>query len=191
MKISFKRIKQTGLCLLAVLLVASLTIAALPVNTVQASSTNFSTQLLDQPTPPPTGGQNQGTGLLEKALEREQKINENLVKILDKSDKVVTRLEEAIATGQEKKQDVSALKDALKELKKQISTAHDAHDQAAGLLAHPTGFDKDGVVTDRQLALETVRKIHQVQQEARHQIGDSIKDALKAVREFRQDNPAE
>ena len=191
MKTAFKRIKQTGLCLLAVLLVASLTIAAIPVNTVQASSTNFSTQLLDQPTTPPTGGQDQGTGLLEKALEREQKINENLVKILDKSDKVVTRLEEAIATGQEKKQDVSALKDALKELKKQISTAHDAHDQAAGLLAHPAGFDKDGVVTDRQLALETVRKIHQVQQEARHQIGDSIKDALKAVREFRQDNPAE
>jgi len=103
----------------------------------------------------------------------------------------VIRLEVAIAAGQEKKQDISALEDALKELKKQISAAHVAHDQAAGLLAHPAGFDKDGAVTDHQLALETVRKIHQIQQEARHQIGDSIKDALKAVREFRQDNPAE
>jgi hypothetical protein len=190
MKTPFKKYRKTGLCLLAVLLVASLTIATIPASTVQASSTGISTPLFDQPNTPPTGSQGPGTGLLGKALEREKKINRNLANTLDKTDNVVTRLEEAITTGQEKKRDVSALVDALKKFKEQISTARVAQNQAAGLLAHPAGFNQDGTVTDRDLAFKTIREIHQVQQDIRRQIGDSIKDALKAVREYHQDNPA-
>jgi hypothetical protein len=190
MKTQTKRINRAGLSLLAALLVASLTIAALPVNTVQASGTIASTQPSVESTPPPTGDQAWGTGLLEKALVREQKINENLVKILDKSEKIATRLEESITAGQEKKQDVSFLEEALKELKKQIIAARVAQDQVAGLLAQPAGFSKDGAVTDPQLALQTVREVHRIQQDAHRLIGDSIKDALNAARKYRQDNPA-
>lgn len=190
MKTQTKRINRAGLSLLATLLVASLTIAALPVNTVQASGTITSTQPFVESTPPPTGDQAWGTGLLEKALVREQKLNENLVKILDKSEKIATRLEEAITAGQEKKQDVSYLEEALKELKKQIIAARVAQDQAAGLLAQPAGFSKYGTVIDRQLALKTVREVHRIQQDTRRLIGDSIKDALNAARKYRQDNPA-
>jgi small-conductance mechanosensitive channel len=191
MKTLLKRINRIGLSLLAALLTVSLAIAALPLNAVQASGTNLNTLPLLESTPPPTGGQAWGSGLLEKALEREQKINENLVKVLDKADKVATRLEETIATGQEEKRDVSALENALKELKKQLSAVRVAHDQAAGLLAQPAGFNRGGAVTDRQLALKTVREIHQVQQDARQQIGNSIKDTLNAVREYRRNNPAD
>jgi len=149
------------------------------------------TQPLEEKTPPPSDGQGRDTGLLEKALAREQKTNESLATAFDKADEVVTRLKEAIATGQEKQLDVSALEDALKELNGQISAARAAHDRAARLLATPAGFGKDGLVIDRQLALETVGKIHRAQQVARQLLGDSIKDALKAVREYRQDNAVE
>jgi len=191
MKTPSKSIKQAGLTVLASLLIVSLAISMLPANIVQASGTVSGTWPFVESTPPPTGDQAWGTGMLEKVLEREQKFNENLAGILDKADKAVTRLEEAIAAGKEEKRDVSALEDALVELTGQIGAARIAHDQAASLLAHPAGFDKAGAVTDRQLALETVREIHQIQQDARQQIGDSIKDALNAVRNYRQDNPAE
>jgi hypothetical protein len=191
MKTLSKKIKRIGLGLLAALLAASLTIAALPVNAVHASGANTNTLPLMESTPPPAGDQARGTGMLEKALVREQKFNDNLTRVIEKADQVVTRLEEVIATGQEQKRDVSALETALKKLNKQISAARAAHDQAAGLLEKPAGFSRDGMVTDRQLALETVREIHRIQQTARQQISDSIKDALKAVREYQQDNPVD
>lgn len=191
MKTLSKSIKRAGLTVLASLLIVSLVISMLPANTVQASGTISSTRPLVESTPPPTGDQAWGTGMLEKALEREQKFNENLARTLDKADKAVTRLEGAIATGREDKRDVSALEDALEALTEQIASARIACDQAASLLAHPAGFDKAGAVSDRQLALETVREIHQMHQDARQQIGDSIKDALNAMRDYCQDNPAE
>jgi hypothetical protein len=191
MKTPSKSIKQAGLTVLASLLIVSLAIPMLPANTVQASDTISSTRPFEESTPPPTGDQAWGTGMLEKALKREQKFNENLTGILEKADKAVTRLEGAIDTGKEEKRDVSALENALVELTGQIGAARIAHDQAASLLAHPAGFDKAGAVTDRQLALETVREIHQIQQNARQQICDSIKDAINAMRDYRQDNPAE
>jgi hypothetical protein len=191
MKTPTKKIKRVGLSMMAALLAASLTIAALPVNAVHASGANINTLPLMESTPPPAGDQAKGTGILEKALVGERKINDGLARVLGKADKVVTRLEEAINNGRENKRDVSALETALKELNKQIGAAHAAHDQAAVLLENPAGFSKDGTVTDRQLALETVREIHRIQQDARQQIGGSIKDTLKAVREYHQDNPAD
>ncbi|GEM_PF-5693114 len=191
MKTPSKRIKQRGLYLLAALLVASLTIAAIPVSTVQASSAIVSTPQRDQPVPPPTGTRDPGTQLLEKSLARERKVNENLAKSIDKTDKLVTRLEEAIASGQENDRDVSALVAGLKALNQRINAAHIALDRAAGLLAHPAGFNQDGTVADRALATRTIREIHQIQQDVRRQIGAAAKDALQTVRDYQRDNAAD
>ena len=94
---------------------------------------------------------------------------------------------QVITNGKTNNRDVPALEDMLKELKEQIVKARAVHERAASLLTDPAGFDEDGQVTDRKIALETVKEIRHLQQETRKLIGDSIRDAFQAIREFRQD----
>jgi hypothetical protein len=188
MKAQSNKNVRIGTTALAVILATSLTLSLIPAGAVQASD-SLATPLPDEWTPPQNQGEGWGPGLLEKALRREQNANENLSTLLDKSDKAVIRLEEAIAKGQENNKDVSALEDALEELNSQIIAARADHDRAADLLENSAGFNKDGQVTNRKVALETVKEIRQIQQELRKSIGDALKDALKAIREYCQDNP--
>jgi hypothetical protein len=188
MKAQSSKNVRIGTAALAVILATSLTFSLIPAGAVQASDSP-ATPLPDEWTPPQDQGEGWGSVLLEKALRREQNANENLSKLLDKSDKAVIRLEEAIAKGQENNQDVSALEDALEKLNSQIIAARADHDRSVDLLANPAGFDKDGQVTNRKVALETVKEIHQIQQDLRISIGNALKDALKTIREYYQDNP--
>jgi hypothetical protein len=190
MKTRSGRYMRPAMAALALLLAASLTLALIPAGTAQASSDQGS-PVLDEGTPPQKDGEGRGAGLLEKALQFEQKANERYSTLLEKADQALTRLEEAIANGKDDNRDVSALEDVLEELSGQITAARAAHEHAAGLLAQPPGFDENDQITDRTTAFETVKKIRQLHQEIRKLIGDSLKDALRAVREFRQARPVD
>ncbi|MGB8252273.1 MAG: hypothetical protein WCF08_03600 [Anaerolineaceae bacterium] len=164
------------------ILIASLMIALIPMGTVRADSPS------QEGTPTTPINKGKGSALLEKALQREQKVNANLVGLFEKADKAISKLQDAIQNGKTNGKDVKTLKEALDEINNQITSARVAHDKAAGLLNRPAGFDDTGKVTDAKLAVGTIREIGEYQREARHLIGDSIKDAVRAIREFRQDN---
>ncbi len=177
--------KKTWLKFATGILIASLAIALIPLGSVQAESPNQAGN------PIPEGDGNRGVAFLEKALQREQKASENLVNLFDRADKLIAKLEDAIKNGKANDKDVSALEDVLDELNDQLASARSAHAMAANLLKSHAGFNKDGKVTDGKSALETIREVGKLQREARHLIGDTLKNALQAIRECRQDNWAE
>ena len=175
---------------LAMILAASLGLATIPNDSVQA----FNTQAIpvtDEVTPPVSEGEGRGAGWFEKALQRELKVNLNLTSLLGKADKAATRLKEAIAKGQANDWDVSDLEKELEKLTGQLVKARASHARAAELLANPAGFDKNGQVINQEVALESVKEIHQLQQEVRRLLGNTIRGALEAIRGYCQDNSIE
>ena len=180
-----KKDKKTRLRIMTGVLIASLVIALIPLGSVRAENPNQE----DNPIPQGVGGR--GVAFLEKALQREQKASENLLNLFEKADKLITNLEDAIENGEANGKDVSAVEDTLAELNSQLASARSAHDEAASLLTSHAGFDDSGKVTDGKSALATIRMVGKHQREVRRLIGDSLKDALRAIRECRQDNQAE
>jgi hypothetical protein len=178
---------QIGVAALVVMLAVSAMLVAVPAGVVQASSTTAITSHDEQA---PTGDAGEGlrVGTLEKALKRERQVHENLTALLVKADKSAIRLEEAITTGQANDRDVSELQDALEELTTQITAARAAHAQVADLLKNPKGFNHDGQVVDRQVALDTIKQIHLVQQDIRQLLGNSLRDTMQAIRDYCQEN---
>jgi len=185
MNIQSNKHRNTLLVIVTGVLIASLMIALIPMSTVQADSSS------QEAAPTAPGNEGRGSAFLEKTLKREQKVNDNLVSLFDKADKVFTKLQDAIQNGKTNGKDVSAFEYALEELNNQITSARAAHDKAASLLNSHAGFDDTGKVTNAKLAVQTIREVGKYQREARHLIGDSVKDALSAIRECRQGNQAE
>jgi hypothetical protein len=176
-----------GMVALAMILSASLVLAAIPSGAVQASNGQI-IPVTDEETPPISVREGREAGLLEKALRREMKINKSLSTLLKKADAAVIRLEEAITQGQANDRDVSALENELEKLTGQLIIARTAHERAADLLLNPAGFDANGQVINREIALESIKKIHQIQQEVRQAIGISLRDALRSLRDYHRDN---
>jgi len=172
---------------LALILAASLGLATVPNHSVQALYTQAS-PVTDEVTPPVSENEGRGAGWLEKALLSELKVNLNLSSLLGKADKAVTRLEDAITKGQANDWDVTNLENELEKLTGQLIKARAAHARAAELLADPAGFDEDGQTINRDVARESVKEIHQLQQEVRQLLGNSLRGALEAIRGFCQDN---
>jgi hypothetical protein len=172
---------------LVVMLTVSAMLIAVPIGDVQASSTT-AIPPHDEQTPTGDAGEGWKAGMLEKALKRERQVHENLTALLVKADKSVNRLEEAITTGQANDREVSDLQDALEKLTTQIAAARTAHAQVADLLKNPKGFNHDGQVVDRQVALDTIKQIHLVQQDIRQLLGNSLRETMQAIRDYCQDN---
>jgi hypothetical protein len=176
-----------GMVALAMILSASLVLAAIPTGAAQASNGQI-IPVTDEETPPISIREGGKAGMLEKALRREIKINESLSTLLGKADEAVIRLEEAITQGQANDRDVSALENELEKLTGQLIIARTLHDRAADLLVNPAGFDANGQVINREIALESIKKIHQVQQDIRQALGISLWDALRSLRDYHRDN---
>jgi hypothetical protein len=172
-----------GMAALSMILAASLGLATIPTGAVQANI-----QVTDDETLPMIDREGGGAGVLEKVLRREMKINNSLYTLLRKADKTVIQLEEAIAKGQANDWAVSDLENELEKLTRQLVKARASHARAAKLLADPAGFDGHGQVINREIAFQSVKQTHQIQQEVRHLLGSSLRDARQAIRDYRQDN---
>jgi hypothetical protein len=172
----------------AILIIAMLSLAifvVFPSSSAQASSGN------NESRPPTSGVSKVENALLERAFQREQIINRQLVNFLEKADSSLSRFDEAIANGETNKVDVSALIDARNILEDKITSAKANQLEAAKLLDEHPGFDSSGSVTNPKLALETIRSVSRIHKEARQMIGESIKNAYKAMREYHSDNSIE
>ena len=168
------------------ILAASLILATISTGVVQASG--IATMPVTDEEPPTLNDRGgRGDSMLERALRREVKINESLSTLLKKADETVIRLKGAISKGQANNRDVSMLENELEKLNGQLIIARAAHDRAAKLLSNPAGFDADGKVINREVAIESIQKIHQVQQDVRQTIGDALRNALRAFRDQCQD----
>ncbi len=74
---------------------------------------------------------------------------------------------------------------ALSTFQSEIAATQSAYDAASDILTTGAGFDADGLVTDRDLALETVTSARQSLLEAEQTLKQAVEDLQTAIREFR------
>ncbi len=111
---------------------------------------------------------------LERILERERSLLDNLQTHLENTPDVIARVEDGISRVQAAGYDTAALEAALASYEQGIAEAQAAADQAAAVLADPAGFDASGLVTDAAAARATLREA-----------GGDLRDALRALRAAR------
>jgi hypothetical protein len=173
-------IKKLALILLTVSLVAGLVWVALPTGTAAAASSQ-------QGTTTPGTNQNkdqnnvQGAARLQRLFQQEKRVQAVQTQTLERADKVSQRvstwIEELRGQG------------ALTPFKASVATAPGFHEQAAGLITSHPGFDADGKVIDLALARQTVKDIRDLQVQFRQTIRPALRELIKTVREYRQNNP--
>lgn len=125
---------------------------------------------------------------LENLLMREKIALNNQADRLAHTDDVVAKTEAFIQRMKDKGLDTSEVEEALASYQEGVQAAQEYHDQAAGILASPAGFDANGKVTDRKQALETVRTAGNALRRAHLEITEASMDLRAAVREFIEEN---
>jgi small-conductance mechanosensitive channel len=125
---------------------------------------------------------------IEQAYQRALKALDAQAKRLAGAGDRVQKLAEHIAGLKSQGKDTTALEEALAEFKTVLKDAHTTHDTAASMLKTHPGFDANGKVTDLQQARETVRASDQLLSEVHRDLRPSIRDLLRAVREYLRDN---
>ena len=158
--------------IISFILVAVLGLAALPLTPAQAA------------TEPEEGSYPR----LEELLRREQYALERQGERLAHTEEVKEKTQALIEKAQEKGLDTSDLEAALAAYQERLPVAQEHHDQAAGILANPAGFDPQGKVTDRKEALKTLRSAGEELRRAHLKITEASMDLRKAVRAFLQAN---
>jgi hypothetical protein len=93
---------------------------------------------------------------LENLLMREKIALNNQAARLDKARQTAAKAQTWIDNQKAKGKDTSTLTAGLADFNQGIISAQADHDQAAGILASPAGFDASGKVTDAAQALKTV-----------------------------------
>jgi tetratricopeptide (TPR) repeat protein len=163
-----------------VALVAALALAALPVMNAYASG-------LNDPTDPPTAETQQPSNeRLERAWARLQRVYERQGRILDRADEMDERIQGLIDRMNENGKDTVALQAALASYEEALKDAHPIYESAKGILNSHQGFDADGKLTDREKAVETVKKLRDKLNEIRQIVGEpgkALREAIKAFRE--------
>jgi hypothetical protein len=154
---------------------------AFPVKVVSAAG-------LEQDTQPPAADSTPDPARLEKLYQREQRLLEGQANRLERANEIAGRAEERIAQLKADGKDTTAMEEALATFKDQLVQAQTAHDAAAELLNTHAGFDSTGKVTDAATARETVKQAGQDLRETARILRSSIREVLRALREYRRDN---
>jgi hypothetical protein len=130
------------------------------------------------------GGQG-GNASPETMLKRLQDALEHQANRLERADNIIARSEEWIAEQKAEGEDVSDLEAALSAFKNAVVQAYDYHDEAAGLLSSPAGFDSTGKVTDETAARETLRNARIALRGAHLSLEKGVADFRLEVYEWR------
>ncbi len=149
------------------------------------------TAFADQGTPTPqaaTGTQSRTTAL-ERIYAREQEWLKRQADVLAKADTIAGKAQALIDKAKEKGLDVGKLQAALNAFEAQIAKAQRLHDRAAGILGAHEGFDSNGKVTDRVLALKTVKDAGNDLRSCHQTLVDAGKDLRDAIRDWRANHP--
>ena len=125
---------------------------------------------------------------LEQVYAREQNWLMKQGAQLTKANQVVTKVQDRINALQAKGKNVSALQTALDAFKASLATAQSDHDNAAAILATHAGFDSNGKVIDRTLALQTVRSAGKDLRACHRTLAEALKDLHGAILKWREAN---
>ncbi len=173
MKLKSKLYKVVGVLSIVGLVLAR--IAVLPVDMALAQSA----------TPPAKAGQQAHDERLAQWYQREQTWLNQQQQNLDRTNNIVTRVQQYIAAQQARGKDVTALQTALSAFQSQIATARSSHNTAATILSNHAGFDANGKVTDPNLARQTLLDGRQALRDAHLILRQAIVDLHRALREWR------
>ncbi|MBE3065986.1 MAG: hypothetical protein IMZ73_00940 [Chloroflexi bacterium] len=102
-----------------------------------------------------------------------------------KADEFITNAQSLIDKANQTGWDTSAVQVALNAFTAIIPTAQAAHNPGAAIIASHNGFNADGKVTDRAVAVETVKALGQVLKDTRlamNRTGQALREAVKAYR---------
>jgi hypothetical protein len=159
-------------------LVLAIGLAALPAAGVSAAS-------LRDETSPPTN-QQAGFARLERAWARTQTAYQRQGDRLAKAHGFISRAQSLIDKANQKGLDTSAVQAALNAFAEVIPAAQTAHDPGAAIIASHAGFDADGKLIDRTIAVGTVKALNQVIKDTRLAMNGTGQGMREAVKAFRQ-----
>lgn len=161
-----------------VVLVTAMALATLPLTYVYASE-------LNDPTSPPADNLQLSNERLEQVWVRLQRVHELQGRVLNRADRMTDRFQYLIDRMNENGKDTTDLQAALDAFEKALKEAHPVYESTKGIINPHQGFDADGKVTDREKAIETVKKLRDKMQEVRGIIGEPGKALREAIKTFR------
>jgi len=127
---------------------------------------------------------------MSKALAREQNWLNVQTQRLSNQNQIADKVQNLIDKAQSAGRDVTDLQAALNTFTSQIATAQTSHQNAANILSAHNGFDGSGNVTDSVAARQTLQAARQALLDAHNMIHQALVDLQKAVKAWRQANPA-
>ncbi len=127
--------------------------------------------------------------VLEKAFAAEQNRLSIQEANLDKTNDIVTRVENLIEKAKANNLDTSALESALDTFNAQIANARSAHATAASIISTHAGFNPNGKVTNVATAKQTVLDARQALKNAANILAQAVKDLKAAVQAWRDAHP--
>ena len=142
------------------------------------------TAFADGGTPPTKEGKD--GKYLEKMLQGERERLSKQQAYLDKAGEFATKAQGRIDELKAKGKDTSALEAALAAFKQGIAAAQAAHDRARSILDAHAGFDRDGHVTDRDQAKQTLKDARQALKDAQEALRQAEMGLRKALKDYRE-----
>ena len=125
---------------------------------------------------------------LSKAFAAEKTWLDKQQTAIEKSDKVVTKVEEFIDKAAAKGLDVTVLENALAAFTAAMPAVRTEHQNADSILSAHAGFDANGEVTDRPAARETVKDARRALGEAHMTMTQAFWALRDAVEEWKDAN---
>jgi len=118
----------------------------------------------------------------------QQNLYERLGKWLDKTDHLVTRLQERIDKAKENEKNTASIQAALDVFIQANSDAFLIYQKGEAIITTHAGFDTNGKVDDRVLAVESIESLADVIRETRDVRRDPFRLLRDALRSFREAN---
>jgi ABC-type transporter Mla subunit MlaD len=122
----------------------------------------------------------------EKVWVRMQTVYHRQGDRLAKSSELITRVQTLIDKANQKGWDTSTIQAKLDAFASVIPAVQTAHDPGAAIIANHNGFDANGKVADRSIAVATVKSLGQVLKDTRAAMngtGQELREAIKAFRD--------
>jgi hypothetical protein len=110
---------------------------------------------------------------------------------LERAGELQARAEEKLAAMKDAGKDTSLLEAALESAEELVGEAQEAHKEAAKILQAGKGFDRDGKVTDREQARETVFEAGKALRQAQVKLREAAREVLQALRQYRREQRGE
>ena len=177
-----KWIRWAGLGL-AALIIASVGVAA-------GTGLVFAQSASPTPNPPQQSSpSNLRIAAIEKAFSAENTRLNTQAANLDKADQLIAKAQARIDQAKANGKNVNLLQAALNVFKAQIANAKSLHNTASRILTAHAGFDENGKVAVRAVAVQTVRDAHQALNDARQVMRQAVRDLRSVIRLYRNAGP--